>query len=416
MRREKTLMEGSGLTACLENLRISEACYTKEFGNLRAKGYSEIEAQTAILRKSSKNTVETLLALHDALIAQEFTRAELVKIAGHTGGSRNLESVLTHARALINLGFPREEIGKIAGNNGGSHNLRAVLIHARALINLGFPREEIVKIAGHDGGSRNLKAVLTHAQALIDLGFPRKEIGKIAGHIGGSCNLKAVLIHAQALIDLGFPRKEIGKIAGNNCGSRNLEAVLKHFNVLQQLGFSRAQMVRCVARDSGSIKLNALGNYCIKWQDRGLTPENMIKYLLQPKRSAAAADLERTLPIVRTTQKRECTSHETLSLGSCLPAMDEDVEVLDISLLSEESFDAWFTSIDDGYFVFDDIGETHNMQSWEQLDELPSHGSQASSSVTTSFASSLQSFWARKENSTVADNDAVHDNKRHKMV
>jgi len=234
--------------------------------------------------------------------------------------------------------------------------------------------------------------------------------------------LKAVLTHARSLIDLGFSREEIGKIAGRDGGSRNLEAVLKHFNVLQQLGFSRAQMVRCVARDSGSIKLNALGNYCIKWQDRGLTPENMIKYLLQPKRAAVTADLERALPIVRTTQKRERTSHDTLSLGSCLPALDEGVDTLDISLLSEESFDAWFTSIDDDYFVFDDIGKTHNMQSWEQLDELPSHGSQASSgtrassSITTSFASSLQSFWARKENSTVADNDAVHDNKRHKMV
>ncbi|OGV40714.1 MAG: hypothetical protein A3F46_02000 [Legionellales bacterium RIFCSPHIGHO2_12_FULL_42_9] len=87
MRREKTLIEGRGLTACLEKLKISEARYTKEFGSLRSKGYSEIEAQTVILRKFSKKTVKTLLALHDALIAQEFTHAELVKITGHDGGS-----------------------------------------------------------------------------------------------------------------------------------------------------------------------------------------------------------------------------------------------------------------------------------------------------------------------------------------
>ena len=41
--------------------------------------------------------------------------------------------MLAHAQALIGLGFPCAEIVRIAGHDGGSRNLEAALTHAQAV-------------------------------------------------------------------------------------------------------------------------------------------------------------------------------------------------------------------------------------------------------------------------------------------
>ena len=204
MPREKQIIVGDGLTARLKRLKISEARYAQELECLKNKGYSDREAQTVILRAFSKKTVEVLLALHDSLIAKEFTRAEIVIIAGHDGGSRNLEAVLKNAQALIDLGFPCAEIVKIAGHGGGSHNLEAVLEHQVVLKQFGFDAAQIVSMVSHDGGSRNLAAVLEHQVVLKQFEFDAAQIVSMVSHHGGSRNLAALSNAAHEAGRLGF--------------------------------------------------------------------------------------------------------------------------------------------------------------------------------------------------------------------
>ena len=75
--------------------------------------------------------------------------------------------VIEHLAWYHHKGFTITQVVQIAAHDGGSKNLKGVTQHHDTLSNLGFSQEQIVQIAGHDGGSKNIVAIIEHLQVKI---------------------------------------------------------------------------------------------------------------------------------------------------------------------------------------------------------------------------------------------------------
>ena len=176
------------LTARLSKYGISETRFNDEKSSLQEAGFSALEAEKLIIRESSFNTVRAVIAYSPVLIEapHHLTRAQIVCIASHSGGSKNLEAVARYQTALMTLGFSLEQVICMASHNGGSKNLEAVARYQAALMTLGFSLEQVIRMVSHDGGSKNLEAVLEHSKMLLSSGHSRESILKIVSASGGS--------------------------------------------------------------------------------------------------------------------------------------------------------------------------------------------------------------------------------------
>ena len=109
----------------LNKFKIEKPQYEEWSEKLTRLGFEKKDSDRLILRRSSSNTVETLIRLSTEL-KNHFKCKQLIQIAAHDGGSKNLETVKTSYQALKDLNFTPEQIVQIAAHAGGSKNLEAV--------------------------------------------------------------------------------------------------------------------------------------------------------------------------------------------------------------------------------------------------------------------------------------------------
>ena len=167
---------------------LSQASFDIDLTRLRNEGFTDDQAHMLIIRKSSKNTIESVLIKYKTLLAQpyELNRQQIIIIASHDGGSKNIEAVLAAFQSLKDLGFTAEQVVKIASHDGGSKNIEAVQAAFDALKELGFTAEQVVKIAGNIGGSKNIEAVQKHYQDLLAMGYSKEALVSMVARDSGS--------------------------------------------------------------------------------------------------------------------------------------------------------------------------------------------------------------------------------------
>ncbi len=101
------ILTDADITALLKKYKIlkdrydvEKACLIMKKDSAGLQAYTEKDIQRLILRKSSKNTVAQVLAHHDTLIALGCNVIDILKIACHDGGGKNIEILIT---VLTNL-------------------------------------------------------------------------------------------------------------------------------------------------------------------------------------------------------------------------------------------------------------------------------------------------------------------------
>ena len=257
---------------------ISQASFDIDLTRLRNEGFTDGQAHMLIIRKSSKNTIESVLNKYKTLLAQpyELNRQQIFIIASHDGGSKNIEAVLAAFQSLKDLGFTAKQVVKIAGHGGGSKNIEAVQAAFDALKELGFTAEQVVKIVGQGGGSKNIEAVQAAFRALKELGFTAEQVVKIAGNIGGS---------------------------------KNIEAVQKHYQDLLAMGYSKEALVSMVARDSGSRKVYGI----VEKNAAEDAVNNFLHFIYTLQTSASSASRFFTPSATEATKKRPITSETDMN-------------------------------------------------------------------------------------------------------
>ena len=159
----------------LASLRISLETYTQQCLSLEDLGYSKEFSDRVILRKSSTNTVNMLVKLYPLLIPH-LNREQIISIAAHGGGSKNLEAVTSHLGPLRSLGFQAEQIVQIVSHGGGSKNLEAVATHLVTLRCLGLGPEQIVHMVSRSGGSLNLEVIIKYQPELEALEITERTV------------------------------------------------------------------------------------------------------------------------------------------------------------------------------------------------------------------------------------------------
>ncbi len=112
----------------LTKFDISRQRYDKEALSLLQAGFTQEQADKLIIRSSSRNAVRAVLINCSNLLASPYglNQAQIVRIAGHAGGSKNIKAVKSAFKQLQLLGFTDEQIVRIAGHTGGSKNIKAV--------------------------------------------------------------------------------------------------------------------------------------------------------------------------------------------------------------------------------------------------------------------------------------------------
>ncbi len=101
----------------LTKLKISRQRYDKEVQPLLRAGFTQEQADKLIIRRSSRNAVRAVLINCSNLLTAPYglDHAQIVSIAGHGGGSKNIEAVQSAFEALRDLKFTAEQIVSIAG-------------------------------------------------------------------------------------------------------------------------------------------------------------------------------------------------------------------------------------------------------------------------------------------------------------
>ena len=269
----------------------------------------------------------------DVLNSAGFTIKRILSALSHIGGSKNIESLqallvpmedqsgrriidlktgrpLTQLDVLRSKGFKSNHIIKILGHTGGSKNLEALqalfvslkneqhnllidpktgkpLTYLDILHSAGFTNEQITDLLGHNGGVKNLEALqslfvpmkdvhnnlvinpitaqpLTPLAALISMQFTIAQIIKVLNNIGGSKNLIALQVlfkptknlYEQLVLDPlsgrpltqfniltaeKFTHNDIINLLGNNGGSKNLCALQALLTPISNINYNNGQ-------------------------------------------------------------------------------------------------------------------------------------------------------------------------------
>ncbi len=143
----------------LINYKISRERYDKEATRLLAAGFTQQQAEKIIIRKTSKNTVESVLNNHDTLLAEPYklNHEQIVAIAANIGGAQAMKTVIASFPQLRALGFNEVQIVAIAANIGGAQAIKAVQKCHSELISHGYSLERITKLAACTGGAKQIQ-------------------------------------------------------------------------------------------------------------------------------------------------------------------------------------------------------------------------------------------------------------------
>ena len=179
----------------LAKYKISQDRFDNESSALRDVGFTSDQADMLIIRQSSSNTVKSVLTNYRTLLVQpyELNHQQIIIIASHGGGSKNIEAVQAAFQPLTVLGFNADQVVKIAGKIGGSKNIEAVQAAFQALTGLGFNADQVVKIAGHGGGSKNIEAVQKHHQDLLAKGYSKEALVSMMARNSGSRKIYGIV-------------------------------------------------------------------------------------------------------------------------------------------------------------------------------------------------------------------------------
>ena len=180
---------------------ITEERFDEAKSQLLLAGFTENDAKKLIIRKSSANSVSSVLNYCDKLLQPPFnlTKKQIIKIAANAGGGKNILTFFNAFQDLKSNSLNTEQIVRIAGNSGGSKAIQTVLHSFKELNDIGFNTEQIVRITGNIGGSKTIQAVLHSFEELKDIGFNTEQIARIAGNIGGSKAIQTLLTSSPFL-------------------------------------------------------------------------------------------------------------------------------------------------------------------------------------------------------------------------
>ena len=242
----------------LTKFKITQERYLRESQLLRQAGFDEQQIERLILKKQSFLCVQKVLSAYQTLLEPPycFTREQIVKIASHYGGSKNLEAVQEAFKAIRDLGFNTEQVVKMVSHDGGSKNLQAVQEAYQVLLGLNFSAEQVVRMVSHDGGSKNLQAVQETYLAFQRQGYSSQEIYQVSCHSSGSMNIRYLLLCSQRL-DLiqsfHLTKDDLINILGRPCGHLLFKRACLYYEKLSSYGFSFKNIVSIVK----SSKINA---------------------------------------------------------------------------------------------------------------------------------------------------------------
>ena len=290
---------------------------------------------------------EVLIPLHQ-LMQVGFSAADIIRVVSQGGGSKNLKALRDLLKPVVNAhglwqyagevpvtplhqfmqaGFSRADLIGVLNHGGGSKNLQALcdllapVIDASGgevfftrlyqLTQAGFSAADLIGVLSHDGGSKNLQAlwdllvpvddasgspeVIIPLHELIQAGFSAADLIAVVSHGGGSKNLYAlrdllvpvvdaswsseVLIPLNELMQAEFSAADLIAVVSHGGGSKNLKALctllkpvrdvfevpqyegeipLTSLYQLTQAGFSRVDLIGVLNHSGGSINLEAL--------------------------------------------------------------------------------------------------------------------------------------------------------------
>ncbi|RUR13353.1 hypothetical protein [Legionella sp. km772] len=271
------------IDAYCRKFNLTRTRFLAEKGNLEQKknskgnsAYSEEQINRLIFRKSSKNTIATLLDLHDDLIKNELTPQQIYQLAAHDGGSKNLKTFIEQSQALqvnnqnwasleLNVG----SVLRLLAHPGGSRNLKAYSEQIQALqaqnlswASLNLKVEDVLRFLVHGGNANKLKAYIKHTQTLqaqkkswASLDLQVEEVLRILANDGGSQALDTLLRSFNRLHHLGFTTRQLVTLAANKWGAQALAAVLKHTPQLLTQAYSLDFICTLAARTGGAKKI-----------------------------------------------------------------------------------------------------------------------------------------------------------------
>ena len=101
---------------------ISQDRYDQQSKELLYLGFSEEQTQKIVIKKSSNNTVETLITYHHK-VSEYLSHKNITGICSKDGGGKTLLKVITSRKQLNIKGFSDQNIVAIASNIGGSITL-----------------------------------------------------------------------------------------------------------------------------------------------------------------------------------------------------------------------------------------------------------------------------------------------------
>ncbi len=237
----------------LINYKISHERYDDEAARLLAAGFTQQQADKIIIRKASKNTVQSALDNHDALLAEPYklNHEQIVAIAAN-GGAQAMKTVIASFAQLKALAFGKAQIVAIAANHGGAQAMKTVIASFAQLKALGFNEAQIIAIAANEGSAQAMKTVIASFTQLKALAFGKAQIVAIAANHGGSQAMKTVIASFAQLKALGFDKAQIIDIAANHGGSQAMKTVIASFAQLKALGFDKAQIIAIAANHGGA--------------------------------------------------------------------------------------------------------------------------------------------------------------------
>ncbi|OGV28801.1 MAG: hypothetical protein A3E88_06055 [Legionellales bacterium RIFCSPHIGHO2_12_FULL_35_11] len=249
---------------------ISNECFNVELNALAKAGFNNLDIDKLIFRRSSRGTVQTVLNSYNILLEKPYNldRQQILRIASHDGGSKNIAAVQKFLPKLMNFGFNADQVIKIVGHDGGSNNIDVVQQFFPELKAFGFSADQVVKIAGHSGGSNNIAVMLAVFPRLRDFGFKADDAVRIACRTGGSHNLKAVHKNYERLRARGYDNKKIISIAASNCGTETINTIMSTDEV-EESDF--LYFVTTVSTPVASQNLSSASNTNINYSNRFMT-------------------------------------------------------------------------------------------------------------------------------------------------
>ena len=378
----------------LEKLKISTERFDNEYDALTTAGFTDRQATALIIKRSSSNTVKTVLKNHSILLGKPYALSleQVFRIAANDGGSKNIEAVKAAFEELKTLGFNPEQIVRIAANDGGSRNIEAVKSAFDELKALDFSAEQVVSMVSYGGGSKNIDAVKAAFDELKALKLNTEQIVRIAANDGGSKNIEAVKSAFDELKALKFNTEQIVCIAARHGGSKNIEAVKAAFDELKALGFNPEQIIRIAAHNGGSKNIEAVKAHTPALKAYGFTSEAIVKLVGRNNGSGVIRDT------LRTSNQTE------LDLGACLselfppqePAQKEDIEQLQEDLFPLDTYDDKAGSV-----------ETQAPLLKEDAHAISGEALTASAKADTSNAEFSHTFFKRKRGAKAASADTA---------